>query len=347
MNNKMILTGLATIMLLGVTSCNKKNNQISISDQRSSVKVQKVVLSNEDNQSSYVGTVEESVSVPVSFLTMGQVANVYVTEGQKVRKGQLLAELNNSNYRSMYQMALSKEKQAEDAYNRLSDLYKKGSLPEIKYIEIQTGVEQARSATQMALKNQNDCKLFAPMDGVIGKRSIEPGMSIMPAITVLKLVKIDKVFVKVSIPENEISKIKTGDRAKLSVKALNDEQFEGTILEKGVIANPLSHTYDIKIALLNPQEKLMPGMVCAVTILSNTSTVQVVIPSNVIQIDEENQKYVFIADANSNKVMKKFVEVGSPYNNGIIITKGLQIGDQLIVEGYQKINENSTIQIIK
>jgi len=161
------------------------------------------------------------------------------------------------------------------------------------------------------------------------------------------LVKIDKVFVKVSIPENEISKIKTGNRAKLSVKALNDEQFEGLITEIGVIANPLSHTYDIKIAISNPQEKLMPGMVCAVTILSNTSTVQVIIPSNVIQIDEENQKYVFIADANSNKVMKKFVEVGSPYNNGIIITKGLQIGDQLIVEGYQKINENSTIQIIK
>ncbi len=169
----------------------------------------------------------------------------------------------------------------------------------------------------------------------------------MPAITVLKLVKIDKVFVKVSIPENEISKIKTGDRAKLSVKALNDEQFEGSITEIGVIANLLSHTYDIKIAISNPQEKLMPGMVCKVAILNNTSTGQVVIPSNVIQINEKDQKFVYIADTSTNKVMKKYVEVGSPYNNGIIITKGLQTGDQLIIEGYQKISENTTIQIVK
>jgi RND family efflux transporter MFP subunit len=264
-----------------------------------------------------------------------------------VKKGQLLAELNNSSSRSLYQISLAKEKQAVDAFNRLSDLYKKGSLPEIKYIEIQTGVEQAQLATQMALKNLNDCKLYAPMNGIIGKRTVEPGMSIMPTITVFKLVKIDKVFVKVSIPENEISKIKTGDRAKLSVKALNDEQFEGSITEIGVIANLLSHTYDIKIAISNPQEKLMPGMVCKVAILNNTSTGQVVIPSNVIQINEKNQKYVYIADANTNKVIKKYVEVGSPYNNGIIITNGLQAGDQLIIEGYQKISENTTIQIVK
>ena len=88
-------------------------------------------------------------------------------------------------------------------------------------------------------------------------------------------------------------------------------------------------------------------MVCKVAILNNTSTGQVVIPSNVIQINEKDQKFVYIADANTNKVIKKYVEVGSPYNNGIIITNGLQIDDQLIVEGYQKINENTTIQIVK
>ncbi|MHB9142951.1 MAG: biotin/lipoyl-binding protein, partial [Paludibacter sp.] len=145
MNNKMILIGFSVIMLVGVTSCNKKKETTSISGQAFPVKVQKVELTKEITQNYYVGVVEESVSVPISFLTMGQVERVYVTEGQKVRKGQLLAELNSNNYQSMYQMALSKQEQAEDAYNRLSDLHKKGSLPEIKYIEIQTNVEQARS----------------------------------------------------------------------------------------------------------------------------------------------------------------------------------------------------------
>jgi membrane fusion protein, multidrug efflux system len=347
MKNKNALLGFVIILILWLTGCNNKNEQILSTGEGFLVKVQKVEFSKEDDQDYYIGIVEESVSVPVSFLTIGQVEKVYVTEGQKITKGQLLAVLNNNNYKSMYEIAFAKEKQADDAYNRLSDLYKKGSLPEIKYIEIQTGVDQALSATQIALKNMDDCKLYAPMDGIIGTRSIEPGMSVMPGISVFKLVKIDKVFIKVSVPENEISKIKTGNTAKISVTALNNEQFEGTIEEKGVMASPLSHTYDIKIALSNPEEKLMPGMVCKVAIHNNTSTNQVVVPSNVVQIDKNGQQYLFIAEANTNTVIKKFVKVGSPYRNGVIIMSGLQIGDQVIVEGYQKVSENGTIQIVK
>lgn len=347
MKNKKALLGFVTMLILWLTGCNSKNEQLLSTEQGFPVKVQKVEFSKEDDQNYYIGIVEESVSVPVSFLTIGQVEKVYVTEGQKIKKGQLLAVLNNNNYQSMYEIALAKEKQADDAYNRLSDLYKKGSLPEIKYIEIQTGVDQARSATQIALKNMDDCKLYAPMDGVIGKRSIEPGMSVMPAITVFKLVKIDKVYIKVSIPENEISKIKAGNSTKISVTALDNEQFEGKIEEKGVMASLLSHTYDIKIGLGNPEEKLMPGMVCKVAIYNNTSVDQVVVPSNVIQTDKNGQQYVFIAEANTNKVMKKYVKVGAPYRNGVIITSGLQTDDQVIIEGYQKVSENTTIQIVK
>jgi membrane fusion protein, multidrug efflux system len=347
MNNKLLINGLAVSVLLWLTSCNGKEVVNSGIDQAFPVKVQKIESTQENLQNSYIGTIEESVSVPVSFLISGQVEKVYATEGQKVKQGQLLAELNKSNYESMYQMSLSKQKQAEDAYNRLSDLYKKGSLPEIKYIEVQTGVDQARSATQITLKNMNDCKLYAPMDGIIGSRSIEPGMSILPAVTVFKLVKIDKVFVKVSVPENEISKTLIGQKAQVSVTALDNENFEGIIQEKGIMASPLSHTYDIKIALSNPQGKLMPGMVCKVSIQNNTSMNQVVVPSNVIQTDKNGQKYLFTADENTNKVLKKNVTVGAPYANGVIIISGLKAGDQLITEGYQKVSENTSIQIVK
>jgi len=159
------------------------------------------------------------------------------------------------------------------------------------------------------------------------------------------LVKIEKVYATVPIPENEIASIKKGQKAYIQVAALGNKSFEGIIEEKGVMSNPLSHTYNVKIILNNPQKLLQPGMVCNVMIHSNSSTNQVVVPSNVIQIDKNGQKYVFIA--NASKVMKKYVEVGSPYQNGIIITSGLQAGDQLIIEGYQKVSENTTIQIVK
>jgi membrane fusion protein, multidrug efflux system len=346
MNKKMILLGFGILIILCLFSCNGEKSKNSDLEQKTAVKVQKVELSTAERQNYYVGIVEESVSVPVSFSLPGQVSKVYVKEGQKVKKGQILAELINSNYQSIYKMNLAKEIQAEDANARLSDLYKKGSLPEIKYIEIQTGVEQARLATQIALKNLTDCKLYSPIDGVVGKRSIEPGMQIIPAISNLTIVKINKVYVKVSVPENEISKVEIGQKVQINVAALDNEQFVGIIEEKGVMANTLSHTYDIKIALQNQEEKLMPGMVTNVYFKNSTSTSCIVIPNSTISSDNENNKFVFVIDKSGKIAKKRTVLIGKTTNAGIIINTGLKEGDILITEGYQKLTNNSPISII-
>jgi len=347
MKRKEIPTLVAYFMIIVcIVSCNNHGNKPDKDlTQPVKVKVQQIATSSGNAEQPYIGMVEESLSVPLSFLIAGNVDRVMVSEGQNIKKGQLLAVINSENYQNAYQIAASKEKQAADAFNRLESMYKNGSLPEVKFIEIQTGLEQARSLVAMSKKNLSDCKLYSPMDGTIGKRMIEPGMSVIPGNPVFQLVKIEKVYATVPIPENEIASIKKGQKAYIQVAALGNKSFEGIIEEKGVMSNPLSHTYNVKIILNNPQKLLQPGMVCNVMIHSNSSTNQVVVPSNVIQIDKNGQKYVFIA--NASKVMKKYVEVGSPYQNGIIITSGLQAGDQLIIEGYQKVSENTTIQIVK
>ncbi len=149
-------------------------------------------------------------------------------EGTHVKKGQLLASLNSDNYRNALQLTAAKEKQAKDAYDRLSEVYKNGSLPEVKMVEMETGLEQANAAAQIATKNLADCKLYSPANGIIGKRSIEPGMNVIPGITVLTIVKIDKVFIRVSIPENEIVSTNVGQQALIRVPALKDHDFPGT-----------------------------------------------------------------------------------------------------------------------
>ena len=237
-----------------------------LKNQAIGVKVQTVKDACDTVQNYYVGVVEESISIPLSFLTSGTIEQVMADEGTHVKKGQLLASLNSDNYRNALQLAAAKEKQAKDAFNRLSEVYKNGSLPEVKMVEMETGLEQANAAAQIATKNLADCKLFSPANGIIGKRSIEPGMNVIPGITVLTIVKIDKVFIRVSIPENEIVSTNVGQQALIRVPALKDITFKGLIEQKGVMANPLSHTYDIKIAIQNPEEILRPGMVCNVII---------------------------------------------------------------------------------
>ncbi len=338
-----------SIGAMGMAGCNSGPQKPVLSEAEQSVPVKVRVLETGagSKESSYIGTIEESVSVPLCFLISGNVEKVLVEEGQDVSKGQLLAVLNDESYQNAYQIALSKQKQAEDAFNRLESVYKKGSLPEVKFMDIQTGLEQARSMAAIAGKNLKDSKLYAPSSGTIGKRMIEPGMGIIPGNPVFQLVRIEKVNVKIPVPENEIAGIRKGASVQIKVSALGDQEFEGKVTEVGVLSNPLSHTYAVKAELANPEKTARPGMVCKAVIRNPQLSSRLVIPLSCVQSDASGEKFVFVADQHSNQALKKVVETGSLVSNGVVIKSGLSQGDWLITEGYQKINDHSSIQIIR
>ena len=321
----------------------------STSDQQRPmpVKVLTVQLSTINLGQEYVGTIRESVAIPLSFPAAGTVSAVYVSEGQSVNKGMVLATLDTKSYRSSYQIALAKEKQAQDAYNRLSELYKKGSLPEIKMVEIESDLQQARSTAQLAKNSLADCRLIAPTHGVIGKKSVEPGMNVLPDYQVLSLLKIEQVNAVVPIPENQIANIQLGQQATVTVAALNNASFTGKVTETGVEADPLSHTYPIKIALQNNDEQLKPGMVCNVVITPKAAAPMITVPQTSVMIDTNNHTYVYVANKDGHSVHKQIVQVGEAVGNGdVAILAGLQSGDGVVTEGNQKIDEQSLIQII-
>jgi len=335
-----------TIVLAGCTSGNKSAD-LAETDQPVKVKVQQIGTNSENTEQSYIGTIEESQSVSLSFLVSGTAEKVLADEGQFVKKGQLLAVLNGENYQNTLQMARAKEEQAQDAFNRMEPVYKKGSLPEIKYVEVKTGLEQARSAAAISQKNLRDCNLYAPESGIIGKKMIEPGMNVIPGNPVFQLVKIDKVKVKIPVPENEIAGIVKGQHAEITISALNNQQFEGKVIEIGVLSNSLSHTYMVKVELENPGKAMKPGMVCNVSLHNSSVSERIIVPMSAIQFGGDGSKYVFVADPRTHMALTRPVVTGSFASNGIMIKEGLSAGDLLIIEGYQKLNGNSTIQIDK
>ncbi len=340
-----LLISLAIVALV-IHGCQNKDQKGA--ESIVGVKVQSVKEAQDTVHNYYVGVVEESIAIPLSFLTSGTIELVLADEGTHVKKGQLLASLNSENYRNALQLAAAKEKQAKDAYDRLSEVYKNGSLPEVKMVEMETGLEQANAAARIATKNLVDCKLYSPSNGIVGKRSIEPGMNVIPGITVLTIVKIDKVFIRVSIPENEIVSTNVGQQAMIRVPALQDKIFLGLVEQKGVMANPLSHTYDIKIAIQNPEEILRPGMVCNVIITGDPQIKGIPIPQQSVQVDEEGEKYVFTVDSAKNRALRINIEARELSSNGnVIVSKGLHEGDLVVMEGYQKLNINTPVQIIR
>ena len=342
MNRNKLMYAIISIILLGTWGgCSGDNPR---DKQPINVIVQKVTNAVDEQSIAYNGTIEESESIPLSFSTVGNVARVLVSEGDFVKKGQLLALLNDETYKNIYEMSLASQKQADDAYKRLLPMYKNGNLPEIKYVEVETAMQQAKGATLIAKKNVEDCRLFSPVKGIIGKRSIDPGMSAIPNFTSITIVKIDKVFAKVPVSESEISSINVGDKAKIKIAALKAPDFIGTIEEIGVMADPIAHTYKIKIGILNKNYQIKPGMICNVTINKINKDQGLFVPNSAVLVDEKGKNFVYAV--NNDKAFRKYVTIGKLLRNGVEITGGLNNGEQIVISGQQKLDDNTSIQIV-
>lgn len=343
--NKLIYLKLGILVcLVFLTGC-KKVTQIEI-QQPINVKTQRVSIANYKENLSYSGTIEESFSIPLSFSTMGTVSQVLVSEGAFVHQGQLLARLDSTSNLNAYKMAFAAEQQAKDAYKRLTPMHKNNTIPEIKFVEVTTRLEQAHAAAEIAKKNLADCNLYATTSGYVGKRSIEPGMIAMPNLTSITLVKIDTVYARISIPENEITKVKKGERALIYVRALGSKEFIGSVEEIGVVGDLLAHTYKIKIAIKNNGNLLKPGMVCNAVLSHNFRSQVVAISNSVIMVDETGNQFVYVVDPIEKKAIRKNIKTGAYLQDGIEVTSGLNKDDLLVIEGQQKLSDQANVKII-
>ena len=308
------------------------------------IPVKTVVVSGSSTtiERNYIGTAEEANAILLSFPLMGTVEQVSVSEGQRVSKGQLLATLNSETAQNSLDVAKAALGQALDAYDRIKSLYEKGSVTDLQLVEVETGLKQAKGMEAIALKNLEDTKLYAPFAGIIAKRSVEAGVNVMPGVSVFRLVSIDEMDVKVPVPENEISNIRPGQPATVTVSALGNREFSGTVLQKGVASNAVTRTYDVKIRLKNPQSELMPGMSCRVVIAHDDTETRIVIPNKSVQIAPDGRRFVWLAEG--GVATRRFIITGTLTDFGVTVESGLSDGDRLITEGGNKISEGMQIR---
>lgn len=343
MKNKIFVSLMVSIITLGFAGCQSGKTE-SVNDKVVNVEVEKAGNFSGDNLLDYSGTIEESETIPLSFSVPGTVKQVYVKEGDYVRAGQLLAVLNDESFKNSYEMSLAIQKQAEDAYKRLLPMYKNGNLPEIKLVEVETNVQQTKSATLIAKKSWDDCKLYSPVDGVVGTKSIQPGMNAMPSLNSITIVKIGKVFANISVSENEIASIKKGDKTKVKIAALNYEEFAGVIEEIGVIADPIGHTYKIKAAINNQNQKLKPGMLCTANLQKKEKIEGIFLPTNSVMVDEKENNYVFVVK--DGIASRRPVKTGRLLKSGIEILSGVTEGEDIVTAGTQKLVDKCKVKIV-
>lgn len=335
---RFVFLGLASLLFV---SCQNEREQSTQAINPVKVKVMEVSSGTVNPNHPYSGTVEEANSTPLSFSVMGTVNAVHIQLGDHVSKGQLLASVDPTSMQSSYDAAKATLAQAEDAYRRMKELHDKGSLAEIKWIEVQSQLQQAQAMEEVARKNLKDCNLYAPFKGIISDKSIEVGQNVMPGVAIGKLVSISKLKVKIAVPEKEIADIALQQTADICIPALNGQHFIGQVTEKGIVANPLSRSYEVKIEVLNADKTLLPGMITEVSLMKADSIAQVVIPACVVQLDEQNRSFVWVD--NQGVAEKRVITCGDFAGRGVIVTAGLKANERVIVEGQQKVCNGTNI----
>lgn len=294
---------------------------------------------------SYSGTIEESSGASLSFAAAGTIKQIYVNEGDKVSKGQLIASIDDSNLRHAHDIAQSTLNQAQDAYNRMKKLHEANALPDMQWVEIQNTLSQAQSAEAIAKKALSDANLYASSSGYVSEKYMDAGMNVAPGIPIVKVVSIGDVKVNISVPENEIGGIHAGQDAIVTVSAIGDQPFNGKITERGVSASALSRSYDVKITIPNSDAKLLPGMICEAKLSNDSLTEAVVLPINTVLLDANNQNFIWIAK--NGRAYKKIVKVQGMNDDGIVVDPIDVQGDSIIYEGLQKVSHGTPIEIIK
>ena len=328
---------LVLLTILMVCSCGNKKESGAKAPMR--VKTLVVSAAFADDAQTYVGIVEEREGTAVSFTGMGVVKRVLVNEGQAVSRGQLIAEMDDTQARNLLNGAEAAMTQANDALERYKMLHDAGSLPEVHWVEIQSKVAQAKSQLEVAKKNLADCRLTAPVSGIIGKKLVGAGETALPSQAVVTILDISSVKVKVSIPEAEINDITASTPSSIAVEAAQ-ETVRGGRIEKGIQADALTHTYDVRINVENGNRKLLPGMVASVKFIAegSQSVTGKSLPVTAVQKAADGSLFVWTVTADST-AHRANVTIGANHGNHVAITDGLNMGQRIVTEGYQKLSE--------
>lgn len=298
----------------------------------------------------YSGTVESADASTVSFSVPGTITKIYVEEGQKVAKGQLLAQIKGESLANSRNIAQAELDEARDAYQRLKKLHDADALPDIKWVEVQAKLRQAENAAAIADRAAGDASLYSPISGYVSAKIAGEGQTVVPAEPVLKVVSLDKLQIAISVPENEISSFAAPLSASVRFDVADSLSVKGSMSRKGVVADPLTRTYAVKFDIPNPGGRILPGMIGSVVVDATTDSVSArrtepSLPSQAVLLAADNRQFVWTVK--DGKAQRRFVIADELAADGVTVKSGLVRGDSVIVAGMQKVSAGTPVIVVK
>jgi RND family efflux transporter MFP subunit len=363
---KLVIVTLAAAALAAAIACKKP--AATTAEQAETygatpVKVYKVERARITEKITYTGTLEALTKINITPEVGGKISRIYAEAGDRVAKGQLLAELETDSIRLQLKQAEAGVAVAEASHadalrnrERMDRLIKENAVSEQQREKIQLAydaaaaqLEQARAGLNLA-KHALDVSLMkAPFSGVIASKNAEVGDVINPMMGgfgggaggVLTLMDYSKIKLVVAISSEDIGRIRKGQEAILRVAAFPGRDFRGSVRVVNLTADPLSKKFGVEAVFDNSDAGLRPGTFGDLVFEVQSHENALVVPQQAIL---ENA-YVFAVEA--GKAVRKNVTLGIQNTTMVEILAGLTEGEAVVVEGNYGLEEGSAVQVLE
>mgnify|MGYP001160705528 CR=1 FL=1 len=307
-----------------------------------------------------IGTLKAFQGVDLAAEVEGIVRDVMFESGQKVTQGQPLIQLDSEVERASLATAEAERSLAQVEFERGRSLVSRQNISKSEFDRLSSTLQKASASVAQFKAQLEKKRISAPFAGTIGIRQVDTGDYLSPGATIATLQDLSRLHVDFFLPEQRAPQLQVGQPVKLSVAAYPGQSFDGRISAINPKVENETRNLQVRATLNNPDEKLLPGMFANLEVLLPDDQPRVVVPETAITYTlYGNSVYVIaekkgedgepVKDADGTTqlaVERRFVETGERRDGRVVVSKGLQAGEQVVTSGQLKLDNGAHVAIV-
>ncbi|MEP1097562.1 MAG: efflux RND transporter periplasmic adaptor subunit [Cyclobacteriaceae bacterium] len=282
----------------------------------------------------------------------GILLRVNVKEGEKVKKGQVLATIDDAGVSSQLLQMKTQLALAKTTFERQERLWEQKIGSEIQYLQAKTNYEGQQNAVNQLETQLGKFKITAPFSGIIDDVIKDQGTVVIPGgpgSEVFRIVNLTEMFLEVDVPETYIASITRGKTVKVYFPVL-DKTVESKIRQTGNFINPNNRSFTVEVPVPNLNGQIKPNMSAKVLINDYLSEQAILIPQSIISENAEGQQYAFVVSDIDDELValanKNIITTGKTQGDFVEILSGLNNGDNVIEEGARSVKDGQKVKIL-
>lgn len=292
------------------------------------------------------GTVALREETALGFTSGGRIARILVNEGDRVRRGQVLARLDATALQAALATAQAEQTRARAELKRLEPLMAKGWITRPRYEAAQAAAQAADANVTAQRFALDTARIVASGDGIVLARLAEPGQIIAQGMPVLVVGRAASGFVlRAPLNDREAARLSRGAPARVTLEALDGAPLAGSVLELGSRADPATGTFRIEIAL-PPDPRLRSGLIGRAAIAADpaaNAAAPLLVPPLALFGARAGEGFVYVIDGQDKARLRK-ISLGAATDRGIAVTGGLQPGEWVAVAGLDRLQDGMTVR---